>query len=95
MAKNKLEILHQLYEQLIFICTCYADTIDIDVTLLDNSYAIALLEAILYEGEITETALNEYNNLMYYRGCLSVVDGNNGQRNVDNIMARILELQNR
>mgnify|MGYP000001558321 FL=1 len=93
MAKKKLEILHQLYEQLIFICTCYADSIEIDVTLLDNAYAIALLEAILYEGEITEAALGEYNNLMQYRGCLSEVDGNNGQANVDKIMEKILELQ--
>lgn len=93
MEDKQQLILYQLYEQFIFLCTLYADTIEVDLSAINNEYTIALLEAILDEGEITETTLEEYNHLAPYRGVLNECGGN-GQANVDAVLNRIIEIQN-
>lgn len=88
---NNIIILHKLYEQLIFLSVCYGESINIDTELITNEYTVSLIEMFLYDGEITEATLHEYNNLKKYHGLLS--DDNNKQANIDNLMNEIIELQ--
>jgi hypothetical protein len=88
---SKQAVLHMLYEQLLFMVACYSN-VQVDIAQINNEYVAALLDAVLNDGELSEAILDEYQNLMQYRGILDMCGGN-GQAVVDAIMARVTALQ--
>ena len=86
MEDKQQLILYQLYEQFIFLCTLYADTIEVDLSTINNEYTIALLEAILDEGLAWFRADPEAPDLVFgnlNKGRLSV---RYGSKKIDEIL---------